>query len=86
MRDIFTGTFLIPWSHLILGCFHSVYLLCNNGEHLNVNAVELIKAAPATRLSQTRKELSKHLEKVDIRLNILVDVLDQPYNPGLLSS
>jgi len=44
-----------------LGVANGYELLRNDRQHLNVNAVELVKAAPRSRLSQTREEPSHHL-------------------------
>jgi hypothetical protein len=50
---------------MYLGC-HGVYdgdeLLCDDRQHLDVDSVELVKAAPSSRLSQTGEESTHHLQ------------------------
>ena len=44
-----------------LGVPDGYELLSNHRQHLNTDAVELIKTAPGTRLGQSREELAHHL-------------------------
>lgn len=44
-----------------LGVSDSNELLSDDWQHLDVDAIELVKAAPGTRLSQTAKECPHHL-------------------------
>ena len=48
-----------------LGCLSISYgqhLLSNNRKHFNINAIELIEAAPSSRLGKTREETTHHLD------------------------
>ena len=51
----------IPEGILVLGCLDAVQLLSDDGQYLHIDAVELIKAAPAARLGQAGEELAHHL-------------------------
>ena len=48
----------------LLGLHDGQQLLSDDGEHLNIDTVELIKAAPRPRLGQSREEATHHLQHV----------------------
>jgi hypothetical protein len=43
---------------LNFGLFNVKYLLGNDGEHLNIDSVELVEASPGTTLNETRDEFA----------------------------
>ena len=45
----------------LFGLHDGEKLLCNDRQHLNVNPIELIKAAPGSGLGQPREETTHHL-------------------------
>ena len=51
----------------LLGFHDGQQLLSNDREHFNVDAVELIEAAPRPRLGQPREETAHHLCTVHVR-------------------
>ncbi len=49
-----------PLRALVLGHFDGHDLLRNDGQNLKINSVELVEAAPASRLRHPREELAQH--------------------------
>ena len=48
----------------LLGLHDGQQLLSDDREHFNIDAVELIEAAPRPRLGQSREEATHHLQRV----------------------
>lgn len=48
----------------VFGWLNALQLLGHYWQHLHINPIELIKAAPHTRLAETGKELTHHLRKL----------------------
>lgn len=64
MIEMHTCTYNVKYICDDLGLFglhDGEELLCNDRQHLNVDAIELIKAAPSSGLSQPREETTHHL-------------------------
>ena len=53
-----------------LGISNGDQLLCNYGQHLDINSIELVKAAPSSGLSQTREESAHHLKGTQLHFII----------------
>ena len=56
----------LPYSVSILSCFDALKLLGDDGQNLNINPVELIKATPGPRLTYPREKSTHHLCKHEI--------------------
>lgn len=50
-------------------------LLCNDRQHLNVDPIELIKAAPGSGLGQPREETTHHLVRGEKNGRVSVGML-----------